>query len=208
MNSGEYKLMGLAPYGKPRYVDVILDRLVDHGRRIALAGHEYFNYGQGLTMTSPRFHDLFGGPPRKPEGLITQKEMDLAASIQVVCEDAMLRARAPSSSTHRRAHAWSWPAAWRSTAWRTAVCSREGPFENIWIQPAAGDAGGALGAALLVWHHEMNQPRATECARCPERLAARSGVSPTTTSVCSSTAMGATYEALATRRSCWTASRV
>jgi carbamoyltransferase len=118
----------------------------------------YFNYCQGLAMTSDKFHHLFGGPPRTPEGLITQKEMDIAASIQAVCEEVVLRAA-------RYAH--------RLTGMRHLVMAggvalncvangrilREGPFEKIWIQPAAGDAGGALGAALLVWHHLLRKPR-------------------------------------------------
>jgi carbamoyltransferase len=159
VNSGEYKLMGLAPYGKPRYVDQILERLV----RIMDDGSlwldmEYFDYGRGLTMTSPRFHELFGGPPREPEGLITEKEMDLAASVQVVCEEVMLRAA-------RHLHQITGAANLVMAGGVALNCvangrlRREGPFENIWIQPAAGDAGGALGAALLVWHHELNHHR-------------------------------------------------
>ncbi len=162
VNSGEYKLMGLAPYGKPRYVDVIRDRIVDIFEDGSLwLDMSYFNYGQGLTMTTERFHELFGGPPRQPESLITAKEMDLAASIQVVCEETMLKA-----STHLH----------RTTGERNLVMAggvalncvangrllREGQFENIWIQPAAGDAGGALGAALLAWHHEFEQPRSVQ----------------------------------------------
>jgi carbamoyltransferase len=150
VNSGEYKLMGLAPYGSPKYADLIRAKIVtlqDDGS-IEL-DMSYFNYCQGLTMTSEKFHELFGGPPRKPESLITQKEMDLAASIQVICEEVVLRA-----GNHAQ----------RVTGLRNLVMAggvalncvangrllREGPFENIWIQPAAGDAGGALGAALLV----------------------------------------------------------
>ena len=162
VNSGEYKLMGLAPYGTPKYVDVIRDKIVtildDGSIRLDMS---YFNYCQGLTMTSERFHELFGGPPRKPESLITQKDMDLAASIQVICEECVLRAG-------RHAH--------RLTGAKNLVMAggvalncvangrllREGPFENIWIQPAAGDAGGALGAALLVWHHMMDKPRTVQ----------------------------------------------
>jgi carbamoyltransferase len=118
----------------------------------------YFNYGQGLTMTSPKFHDLFGGPPREPEGLITAKEMDLAASVQVVCEEVMLRA-----AKHLHGVTGDSNLVMAGGVALNCVANgrllREGPFENIWIQPAAGDAGGALGAALLVWHHQMNQPR-------------------------------------------------
>jgi carbamoyltransferase len=159
VNSGEYKLMGLAPYGEPRYVDAILEKIA----RIAEDGSiwldmSYFNYCQGLTMTSEKFHRLFDGPPRAPESFITQKEMDLAASMQAVCEEVVLRAA-------RHAH--------RLTGLRHLVMAggvalncvangrvlREGPFEKLWIQPAAGDAGGALGAALLVWHHLLGNPR-------------------------------------------------
>jgi carbamoyltransferase len=159
VNSGEYKLMGLAPYGKPRYVDLILERLV----RIMADGSiwmdmEYFRYGQGPTMTSPRFHELFGGPPREPEALITAKEMDLAASIQVVCEQAMLgAARHLHGLTDTRNLVMAGGVALNCVA--NGRLLREGPFENIWIQPAAGDAGGALGAALLVWHRELKHPR-------------------------------------------------
>ncbi len=159
VNSGEYKLMGLAPYGKPRFADLIRERLV----RVMEDGSlwldmSYFEYGRGLTMTSARFHDLFGGPPRSPEGLITQKEMDLAASVQAVCEDVMLRAG-------RHAHALTGAPNLVMAGGVALNCVangrllREGPFEQIWIQPAAGDAGGALGAALLVWHHHLNEPR-------------------------------------------------
>jgi carbamoyltransferase len=159
VNSGEYKLMGLAPYGQPRYVDLIREKLV----RIMADGSiwmdmSYFQYGQGLTMTSPRFHELFGGPPRPPEGLITAKEMDLAASIQVVCEDAMLSAaRHLHGLTATPNLVMAGGVALNCVA--NGRLRREGPFENLWIQPAAGDAGGALGAALLVWHRELNQPR-------------------------------------------------
>jgi carbamoyltransferase len=159
VNSGEYKLMGLAPYGEPKYVGLILDkiaRLQDDGS--LWLDMKYFNYCQGLTMTSEEFHRLFGGPPRKPEEFITQKDMDLAASIQAVCEEAVLRAA-------RHAH--------RLTGSRNLVMAggvalncvangrllREGPFRDIWVQPAAGDAGGAVGAALLVWHRLLGQPR-------------------------------------------------
>jgi carbamoyltransferase len=162
VNSGEYKLMGLAPYGKPRYVDLILERLV----RIMDDGSlwldmDYFDYGRGLTMTSPRFHDLFGGPPREPEGLITGKEMDLAASIQAVCEQVMLRsAQHLHRQTGERDLVMAGGVALNCVA--NGRLLREGPFENIWIQPAAGDAGGALGAALLVWHHHFGRPRRPE----------------------------------------------
>jgi carbamoyltransferase len=159
VNSGEYKVMGLAPYGKPQYVEQIrqhLARIMDDGS--LWLDMSYFNYGQGLTMTSPKFHELFGGPPRAPEGLITQKEMDLAASVQVICEEAMLRAaRHLHGLTGARNLVMAGGVALNCVA--NGRLLREGPFENIWIQPAAGDAGGALGAALLAWHHELNRPR-------------------------------------------------
>jgi carbamoyltransferase len=159
VNSGEYKLMGLAPYGKPVYTDAILEhlaRLDDDGS--LWLNMEYFNYCQGLTMTGPKFHDLFGGPPRKPESTLEQRHMDLAASIQRVTEESMLR-------MGRHIH--------RTTGSRNLVMAggvalncvgngrllREGPFEHVWIQPAAGDAGGALGAAMFVWHQLLEKPR-------------------------------------------------
>jgi carbamoyltransferase len=159
VNSGEYKLMGLAPYGRPRFADVIRDRLVEIGEDGSVVlDMAYFNYCQGLTMTSERFHDLFGGPPRPPESLITQKEMDLAASIQAVCEEAVLRAGRFAHRTTGMANlAMAGGVALNCVA--NGRLLREGPFERIWIQPAAGDAGGSLGAALLVWHRHLDQPR-------------------------------------------------
>jgi carbamoyltransferase len=159
VNSGEYKLMGLAPYGRPRYVDVIRERLVsvkDDGS-IEL-DMSYFNYCEGLTMTSEKFHQLFDGPPRKPESPITQKDMDLAASIQAVCEDVVLRAsRHAHQVTGARHLVMAGGVALNCVA--NGRLLREGPFDDVWIQPAAGDAGGALGAALLVWHHVLGEPR-------------------------------------------------
>jgi carbamoyltransferase len=159
VNSGEYKLMGLAPYGKPKYVDLILEkigRMMEDGS--LWLDMAYFNYCQGLTMTSEKFHELFGGPPRKPESFITQKEMDLAASIQVVCEEVVLRAgRHAHQLTGAKNLVMAGGVALNCVA--NGRLLREGPFENIWIQPAAGDAGGALGSALLVWHHVLGQPR-------------------------------------------------
>ena len=159
VNSGEYKLMGLAPYGQPKYVDVILEKIADVREDGSLwLDMSYFNYCQGLTMTSEKFHRLFGGPPRQPESFITQKEMDLAASIQVVCEEVVLRAaRHAHQLTGMRNLVMAGGVALNCVA--NGRVLREGPFENIWIQPAAGDAGGALGAALLVWHHLLGNPR-------------------------------------------------
>lgn len=162
VNSGEYKLMGLAPYGRPIYKDRILEHLIDlkedGSYRLDM---KYFNYCQGLTMTNRRFDQLFDGPPRQPESKVTQKEMDLAASVQAVTEDVMLR-------TARHVH--------EETGLTNLVLAggvalncvgngkilREGPFENLWIQPAAGDAGGALGAALFVWYQLLDRPRTVQ----------------------------------------------
>ncbi len=159
VNSGEYKLMGLAPYGEPTYVDRIRDHLIDlkddGSFRMDMS---YFEYCEGLKMTSSKFDDLFDGPPRKPESPITVREMDLAASIQEVTEEIMLRS------------AWH---VHRETGQRNLCLAggvalncvgngrilREGPFDNVWIQPAAGDAGGALGVAMFIWHQLLDNAR-------------------------------------------------
>lgn len=161
VNSGEYKVMGLAPYGEPKYVNLIYDHLIELGEDGSFwLNQEYFNYCSGLTMTNGRFSDLFGGPPRKPEARITQKEMDLAASIQVVTEDAMLRlARQTHAETGKDNLCLAGGVALNCVA--NGRVLREGPFKNIWIQPAAGDAGGALGAALAIWYQAMDNPRET-----------------------------------------------
>ena len=159
VNSGEYKLMGLAPYGEPCYVDHILEHIVE----ILPDGSfyldmSYFNYCQGRTMTSEKFHAHFGGPPRKTESRLTQKEMNLAASIQVICEQAVLAAaRHAHKMTGMNALVMAGGVALNCVA--NGRLLREGPFRDIWIQPAAGDAGSALGAAYLVWHHQLEQPR-------------------------------------------------
>ncbi|MEN3329554.1 MAG: carbamoyltransferase [Acidobacteriota bacterium] len=159
VNSGEYKVMGLAPYGDPKYVKLIYDNLLDLGEDGSFwLNPEYFNYCSGLTMTSERFHKLFGGPPRKPESQLTQKDMDLAASIQFVTEEAMLRmARRAHVETGKTNLCLAGGVALNCVA--NGRILREGPFKEIWIQPAAGDAGGALGAALAVWHQMMGRPR-------------------------------------------------
>ena len=159
VNSGEYKLMGLAPYGQPVYQDLILKHLIDLKPDGSFwMNMEYFNYCQGLTMTNRRFADLFGGPPRRPESLLEQRHMDLAASIQEVTEEIMLRmAREVHRQTKMKNLVLAGGVALNCVA--NGRLLREGPFENIWIQPAAGDAGGALGAAMFVWHQLMNQPR-------------------------------------------------
>lgn len=159
VNSGEYKLMGLAPYGEPSYVDVILERLIDlkddGSFRMDMS---YFNYCQGLTMTNPKFDRLFGGPPRKADTRLTQRDMDIAASIQKVIEEIVLRmARSAHAETGMRDLCMAGGVALNCVA--NGRVLREGPFENVWIQPAAGDAGGALGVALFIWHQLMGKPR-------------------------------------------------
>jgi carbamoyltransferase len=159
VNSGEYKLMGLAPYGEPRYVDRVmklLDLKEDGSFRLDMS---YFNYCQGLTMTSRKFDELFGGPPRGPESKLDERYMDIAASIQSVTEEIMLRCA-------RHAHRLSGAKNLCLAGGVALNCVgngrllREGPFESIWIQPAAGDAGGALGVALFTWHQLLGNPRA------------------------------------------------
>jgi carbamoyltransferase len=159
VNSGEYKVMGLAPYGEPKYVQSIYDHLIELGEDGAFwLNQDYFNYCSGLTMTNERFNNLFGGPPRKPESQLTQKEMDIAASIQVVTEEAMLRlARHAHEETGKRNLCLAGGVALNCVA--NGRILREGPFDALWAQPAAGDAGGALGAALTVWHKMMDKPR-------------------------------------------------
>ncbi len=160
VNSGEYKVMGLAPYGTPKYADRILEHVMDLRPDGSFRlDQSYFNYCAGLTMTGEKFHHLFGGPPRKPESRITQREMDLAASVQAVTEEVMLR-------IVRHVHAETDLPNLCLAGGVSLNCVgngrilREGPFENLWIQPAAGDAGGALGAALNVWHGVLENPRA------------------------------------------------
>jgi carbamoyltransferase len=161
VNSGEYKLMGLAPYGRPIYKDLILERLIDlkpDGSFWLDMG--YFNYCQGLTMTGKRFDDLFGGPPRAPESRLEQRHMDLAASIQAVTEEAVLRiARHVHARTGLKHLVLAGGVALNCVA--NGRILREAGFDDLWIQPAAGDAGGALGAALFVWHQLLERPRVT-----------------------------------------------
>ncbi len=152
VNSGEYKLMGLAPYGSPRYSGLILDKLLDlKGDGTFRMDMQYFNYCTGLTMTNKRFADLFGGPPRLPESELTQREMDIAASIQVVTEEVVLRlARTLHKETGQSNLCLAGGVALNCVA--NGRVLREGPFDEIWIQPAAGDAGGAIGAAAVIWN--------------------------------------------------------
>jgi carbamoyltransferase len=151
VNSGEYKLMGLAPYGEPRFTQLILDHLIDlRSDGTFHLNQLYFDYASGLTMTSPAFDRLFGGPPRKPEAPLTQREMDLAASIQQVTEEVVLRlALTARRETGERALCLAGGVALNCVA--NGRLHRAGIFDRIWVQPAAGDAGGALGAALLAW---------------------------------------------------------
>ncbi|HTE47311.1 MAG TPA: carbamoyltransferase [Gemmatimonadaceae bacterium] len=159
VNSGEYKVMGLAPYGEPKYVDLIFEHLLDLRDDGSFRLHqEFFDYLGGLTMTSAAFHDLFGGPPREPETKLTQRDMDLARSVQVACEEIMLRmARTAHTATGMDDLVLAGGVALNCVG--NGRLLREGPFKRIWIQPAAGDAGGALGVAQLVAHRHFEQPR-------------------------------------------------
>jgi carbamoyltransferase len=159
INSGEYKVMGLAPYGTPKYVDLIYKELMDlRDDGSFTLNQKYFNYLAGLTMTSDAFNEAFGGPPRVPETKLTQKEMDLARSVQVVCEEVMLRmARTVHRETGLQNLCLAGGVALNCVG--NGRLLREGPFKQLWIQPAAGDAGGALGVAQLIWHRHCQQPR-------------------------------------------------
>jgi carbamoyltransferase len=159
VNSGEYKVMGLAPYGEPRYIRQILDDLIDLREDGSLRlNMKYFNFAEGLTMTSAAFDELFGGRPRKPESELTQREMDLARSVQEVTEEAMLRmARHAHKETGEKNLCLAGGVALNCVG--NGRILRESPFENVWIQPAAGDAGGALGAALSVWYQYLGNAR-------------------------------------------------
>src|ERR1041385_7698768 len=167
VNSGEYKLMGLAPYGQPVFEDAIYKHLLDLRPDGSMwLNMDYFNYCQGLTMTSGRFHDLFGGAPRAPETQLEQRHMDIAASIQKVTEEAMLRM---AREVHRRTGLTNLVMAGgvALNCVANGRILREGPFDHIWIQPAAGDAGGALGAALFVWHQLLGRPRTPSATDSP-----------------------------------------
>ncbi len=159
VNSGEYKVMGLAPYGQPVYAQKIFDNLIDVKEDGSFwLNLDYFNYCTGLTMTNERFDALFGGPPRKPEELLTQHHMDLAASIQVVLEEVVLKlTRGLAAETGSKNLCLAGGVALNCVA--NGRVLREGCFENIWIQPAAGDAGGAVGAAFAAYHMALGQPR-------------------------------------------------
>ncbi|HEX7315930.1 MAG TPA: carbamoyltransferase [Pyrinomonadaceae bacterium] len=162
VNSGEYKVMGLAPYGEPRYVKLILDELIDLREDGSLRlNMKYFDFAAGLTMTNSAFDRLFGGRPRAPESEVTQREMDLARSVQEVTEEAMLRmARHVHQETGEKNLCLAGGVALNCVG--NGRILREGPFENVWVQPAAGDAGGALGAALSVWYQYLGNERRVE----------------------------------------------
>jgi carbamoyltransferase len=159
VNSGEYKVMGLAPYGEPKYVGVIKDNLLEIRDDGSLKmNHEFFSYSQGLRMTNGAFDKLLGGVPRKPEAQITQREMDLARSIQVITEEVMLKMTSYAhKETGMKKLCMAGGVALNCVA--NGRVLREVPFEDIWIQPAAGDAGGALGIALALWHRYLGKPR-------------------------------------------------
>ncbi|HLG99456.1 MAG TPA: carbamoyltransferase N-terminal domain-containing protein [Bryobacteraceae bacterium] len=169
VNSGEYKVMGLAPYGVPSYSSNILDHLVDlkpdGSFRLNL---EYFNYCAGLTMTSRKFDELFGGPPRRPDESLTQRHMDLAASIQAVLEEIVLRmTRSLAQETGATNLCLAGGVALNCVA--NGKILRDGRYERLWVQPAAGDAGGALGAALAAHYIFKAQPR--RVSGCSDRIA-------------------------------------
>ena len=159
VNSGEYKVMGLAPYGEPKYVDLIKNHLIEIKEDGSFhLDMSYFDYCIGLTMTNEKFHNLFGGPPRKAETELSQREMDLAASIQKITEEVVIKlARGIAKETGEKNLCLAGGVALNCVA--NGILSREDIFDNIWVQPAAGDAGGALGAALAAWHISLNKDR-------------------------------------------------
>lgn len=161
VNSGEYKLMGLAPYGEPKYAPLILEHLIDlKPDGTFRLNMDYFNFATGLTMTNGRFHKLFGGDPRKPESELTQRHMDLAASVQQVTEEIVFRLGHTLHQETQQPHlCLAGGVALNCVA--NGKLLREGPFEKIWVQPAAGDAGSAVGSALAAWYQHQGQPRQT-----------------------------------------------
>jgi carbamoyltransferase len=159
VNSGEYKLMGLAPYGEPRYTSLILDHLIDvKPDGTFRLDSSYFNYATGLTMTNRRFEELFGGPPREPEAELTQREMDLASSIQQVTEEVVMRL-ARTARTELNAEYLCLAGGVALNCVANGRVLRESGLRDIWVHPAAGDAGGAVGAALAAWHLLHGGPR-------------------------------------------------
>ena len=169
VNSGEYKVMGLAPYGEPKYVQTILDHLIDLKEDGSFKlNMKYFNYCAGLTMTNDKFHQLFGRKPRKRESKLTQMDMDLARSIQEVTEEIVMRmARHVYKVTGEKYLCLAGGVALNCVA--NGKLLREGPFDDIWIQPAAGDAGGALGAALFTWYQYLDNPRSADNLKDSQR---------------------------------------
>jgi carbamoyltransferase len=179
VNSGEYKVMGLAPYGAPKYVKAIKDHLVEIQEDGSLwMNQEYFTYAHGLTMTGRAFEKVFDGPARQPESRLTQREMDLARSVQEITEEVMLKMTAHAhKETGMRDLCLAGGVALNCVG--NGRLLREGPFEQIWIQPAAGDAGGALGVALSLWHRFLDKPRVScEAAGTWERPSAHRGTVP------------------------------
>jgi len=162
VNSGEYKIMGLAPYGESKYKDLIYKHLIDVKEDGSFKMNmDYFNYCAGLTMTSNKFHKLFGGPPRKPESKLTQKEMDLARSVQSVTEEVVLKmAKHVKKQTNMKYLCLAGGVALNCVA--NGKLLRSGLFDDIWIQPAAGDAGGAVGCALFTWYQYLDNQRKTD----------------------------------------------
>src|SRR5687767_856322 len=175
VNSGEYKVMGLAPYGEPKYVKLLLDNVVNLREDGSLTlDQKYFDYLGGLTMTNGEFDRLFGAPPRVPETHLVQRDLDIARSVQEVCEEAMLRmARTAHRLTGMDQLCLAGGVALNCVG--NGRILREGPFKRIWIQPASGDAGGALGVAQLVWHRTLDKPRRVERGRGGERRDAMRG---------------------------------
>jgi carbamoyltransferase len=163
VNSGEYKLMGLAPYGEPKYAQLILDNLIDlKGDGTFRLNMDYFNYATGLTMTTDKFHDLFGGPPRKADDPVTQKDMDIARSIQWVTEEAVLRlGRTVHQELGEDYLCLAGGVALNCVS--NGRLLKEGPFKDLWIQPASGDAGGAVGAAMAAWYQHLRRERTVNC---------------------------------------------
>ncbi|HEY2847575.1 MAG TPA: carbamoyltransferase N-terminal domain-containing protein, partial [Pyrinomonadaceae bacterium] len=161
VNSGEYKVMGLAPYGEPKYVSLIKDKIMEIQDDGSIRmNHEYFSYSQGLRMTNRAFDRIFDGPPRQPESPVTQREMDLARSVQVITEESILKMTGfVRRETGMKNLCMAGGVALNCVA--NGRILREGPFDDVWIQPAAGDAGGALGIALAIWHRYLDNPRAS-----------------------------------------------
>ncbi len=165
VNSGEYKLMGLAPYGEPKYVDVIRNELIDLREDGSFRMNmKYFDYAGGLRMTNDAFASLFDGPPRKPESKMTQREMDLARSVQEITEEALLKiGQQVHKETGQKKLVMAGGVALNCVA--NGRLLREGPFEDVWVQPCAGDGGNALGCALLTWHQMLGKPRTADVLR-------------------------------------------